>query len=205
MACLPVRQDAPVTTRSVEPYGPSASETSRPHACETSWPCTHRPSDSSAIPLTAAPQRGRQMSQAGAPPSEGRTSADSSRSSHSKMQSAVPASGVPPSQRGAGRASQGEWAHDLYKDKEPVMEPVAREQQGPPPVQGSSYTGEEAGLCTVARLQECCTTFAWKLASETAWVQELAAAGFVKGELGDFDHQQASESAPGSSSWQGTL
>ena len=57
-------------------------------------------------------------------------------------------SAVSPSQRGAGRAPQGEWAHDLYKDKEPVMEPVARaqqQQQGPPPAQGSSYTGGGGG------------------------------------------------------------
>ncbi len=74
------------------------------------------------------------------------------------MRSAAPAAAVPPSQRGSGRASQGEWAHDLYKDKEPVVEPVAKapqQQQGPPPVQGSSYTGEGAGLCTVAGRQEC--------------------------------------------------
>ena len=52
------------------------------------------------------------------------------------------------------------------------MKPVAREQQGPPPVQGSSYKGEGPGRCTVAGRQEYCTTFEWKGAS----VQELAAA-----------------------------
>ena len=75
------------------------------------------------------------------------------------MRSAAPAPAVLPSQREAGRAPQGEWAHDMYKDKEAAMEPVARaqqQQQGPPPAQGSSYTGGGAGLCTVAGRQDIC-------------------------------------------------
>ena len=45
----------------------------------------------------------------------------------------------------------------MYKDKEPVVEPVAKapQQQQGPPVQGSSNTGEGAALCTVAGRQEC--------------------------------------------------